>query len=117
MPAASEPSGGALAGRAVIVTGGARGIGAAIAEHAAAAGAAIAVGYRSSRGSAEEVVERIQGQGGDAAAFAADVSDPGQAASLVDEATGRFGPIHGLVNSAAVMTTGGFLEVGLDDWS
>jgi 3-oxoacyl-[acyl-carrier protein] reductase len=59
-----------------VVTGASKGIGAAIAEHLAAAGAAVVVNYASSRTGAEAVVKRIRETGGRAVAVQADVSRP-----------------------------------------
>jgi 3-oxoacyl-[acyl-carrier protein] reductase len=89
-------------GRTALVTGGARGIGRAICETLAGRGARVAVNYRTSRQAAEETVARISAAGAEAIAVGADVSDPGQVTSLVQEVTKRFGPVDLLVNNAAV---------------
>src|SRR5579885_1473841 len=89
-----------LEGKAALVTGGSRGIGAAIAERLAADGAAVAVNYAKSAGEAEAVVARIRRAGGKAEALQADLSDPAQAKALVDEALRRLGRLDILVNNA-----------------
>ena len=92
-----------LAGRAAIVTGAARNIGAAIAERLAADGALVVVNHRSadSRDDAEAVVRRIEAAGGAAMPFEADVGDEQAVARMVDAAVAAFGPVELLVNNAA----------------
>src|SRR5579862_7633954 len=70
-----------LAGRQALVTGGSRGIGAAVARELAAAGAQVVVGYRSGADEAQALAGEIGGR-----AIQADVADPEQAARLVAEA-------------------------------
>jgi NAD(P)-dependent dehydrogenase (short-subunit alcohol dehydrogenase family) len=65
-----------LNGRTALVTGGSRGIGAAIARSLAKAGAAVAVNYRERADQADTLVKEIVGAGGRAAAYRADVSEP-----------------------------------------
>ncbi len=89
-----------LEGKAALVTGGARGIGAAIAERLAKDGAAVAVNYSKSAKEAEAVVERIRKAGGKAVALKGDVSDPAQAKGLVDAAFKELGRLDILVNNA-----------------
>jgi 3-oxoacyl-[acyl-carrier protein] reductase len=105
-----------LAGRVILVTGGARGIGAAIARQAAGADATVAVGYRTSRDAAEEVVTAIRGGGGTAMAFGADLARAGAASEVVTAVERELGPIDGLVNSAAVMANGDFLATDEAEW-
>ena len=96
-----------LAGKTALVTGGSRGIGAAIAEELARAGAAVVVGYRSGRDEAEQLVQRIGGR-----AVQADVSDPDEARRLVDEA----GDLDILVNNAGLTRDGVLARMPDDDW-
>jgi 3-oxoacyl-[acyl-carrier protein] reductase len=83
-----------------VVTGASKGIGAAIAEHLAAAGAAVVVNYASSRAGAEAVVGRIRQAGGKALAVQADVSRPEDIRRLFAETTKAFGKLDVLVNNA-----------------
>ena len=76
----------------VIVTGGSRGIGAAICRRVAADGYAVAVNYAADVKAAEATVAEIKRAGGQAQAFKADVADPAQIPRLFDEATKRPGP-------------------------
>jgi len=92
-----------LQGQVALVTGASKGIGAAIAEHLAAAGAAVVVNYASSRAGAEAVVGRIRKADGKAIAVQADVADAAGVARLFDEAEQAHGKIGVVVNSAGIM--------------
>ena len=105
-----------LENRVVLVTGGSRGIGAAIAVSAASAGASVAVGYVNQHDMAAAVVDRIVSGGGSAEAIRADVSDPAQARQLVADTERRFGRIDGLVNCAGIMPTSPLLEMSDEEW-
>ena len=94
----------------VIVTGGSRGIGAAICRRLARAGHAVAVNYTNRPELAEAVVADIADAGGDAAAFRADVSDPAQIRTLFSAAEDRFGRLTGLVNNAGIIGPAGRVE-------
>lgn len=89
-----------LKGKTALVTGGARGIGAAIAERLARDGAAVAVSYSRSAKEAEALVARIVKAGGKATAHKADASDPAQAKAFVDDAFKAHGRVDILVNNA-----------------
>jgi 3-oxoacyl-[acyl-carrier protein] reductase len=86
--------------RAAVVTGAGTGIGRAIAEHFARAGARVVVNYSRSRDAAEEVVAAIGAAGGTAIAVAADVSKQSQATALMAAAQKEFGRLDFLVNNA-----------------
>ena len=86
----------------VIVTGGARGIGAAICRKLAADGHAVAVNFAASERAAQETVAAIHSAGGKAEAFRADVGDPAAIPALFKEATAALGPLAGLVNNAGI---------------
>lgn len=83
----------------LLVTGGGRGIGAAVAKAAARDGWTVAVNYRSDDASAEAVVAAIRAAGGRAEAIRGDASDPG-AVDAIFQAADRLGPLKGLVNNA-----------------
>lgn len=89
-----------LEGKAAAVTGGARGIGAAIAERLAADGAAVAISWSRSAKEAEALVARIQKAGGRASAHKADASDPIQAKAFIEAAFEAHGRLDILVNNA-----------------
>jgi NAD(P)-dependent dehydrogenase (short-subunit alcohol dehydrogenase family) len=86
----------------IIVTGGSRGIGAAICRRLAADGYAVAVNYAADAKAAEATVAEIKKAGGRAQAFQADVADAAQLPRLFDQATQALGPLAGLVNNAGV---------------
>jgi 3-oxoacyl-[acyl-carrier protein] reductase len=91
-----------LEGQVAVVTGASKGIGAAITEHLAAAGAAVVVNYASSRGGAEAVVQRIGQAGGKAVAVQADVSKLEDVRRLFAETKKAFGKLDILVNNAGI---------------
>jgi 3-oxoacyl-[acyl-carrier protein] reductase len=97
---------GKLEGKVALVTGGSRGIGAAIAKRLAAEGATVAISYAASADKAKAVVGEIERLGGAAAAFEADQADPDTAAGLVKSVVERFGRLDILVNSAGVLVSG-----------
>src|SRR4051794_33670388 len=95
--------------RVAIVTGGSRGIGAAIAVRLAGEGAAVAIAARTEQasderlpGSIHEVVDEIRARGGTAIAVACDVADEDAVTALVDTTRTAFGPADILVNNAAL---------------
>jgi len=89
-----------LKDRVAIVTGGGTGIGRAISEHLAEAGARVIVNYSRSREDAEATVKEIQSKGGTAVAVGADVSDQSQASALMNAAITEFGRVDYLINNA-----------------
>lgn len=92
-----------------IVTGGSKGIGAAIAKALGAHGYSVAVNHVSDAAGAKEVVEALRGVGSGAIAIQADVSREPDVLRLFESAERELGPIRALVNNAAV--TGGFARV------
>jgi len=86
-----------------IVTGGSRGIGAAISERLAADGHAVVVNYAGRRDDAEALAARIVAGGGEAVALQADVADPAAVRRLFDAAEARYGGVDVLVNNAGVL--------------
>jgi 3-oxoacyl-[acyl-carrier protein] reductase len=91
---------GRLSEKVALVTGAARGIGAAIARRLAADGARVVVNYAHSEGPAAEVVRQIEQAGGRATAVQADVSDPAQVKHLVEATVQAYGRFDILVNNA-----------------
>jgi 3-oxoacyl-[acyl-carrier protein] reductase len=91
-----------LKGKVAVVTGASKGIGAAIAEHFAAEGAAVVVNYASSKSSADAVVARIKQKEGKAIAVQADVSNADAIRRLFAEAKKAFGQVDILVNNAGI---------------
>lgn len=96
--------------RVLVVTGGGRGIGAAIARKAAAQGYRVAVNYLRDRTHAEAVVADIVKDGGSAAAIAADVSKADDVTRLFGEAKRLLGPITHVVNNAGITGRGSSLD-------
>jgi 3-oxoacyl-[acyl-carrier protein] reductase len=91
-----------LSNRVALVTGGSRGIGAAIALALAEAGGAVAVNYRERAEDAEAIVAKIKAMGGRAIAVAADVSQSAAVTAMVERVATALGPIDILVNNAGV---------------
>jgi NAD(P)-dependent dehydrogenase (short-subunit alcohol dehydrogenase family) len=87
----------------VLVTGASRGIGAATALLAARQGWAVAVNYSRQAQAAEEVVQQILSEGGQAMALQADVSDEDQVLRMFEAIDRQWGPLRGLVNNAGVV--------------
>lgn len=101
-----------LTGKAVLVTGGGRGIGAAICHVLAREGAMVAINYSASRDRAEAVAAQIREADGQAETFGADVRDAEATAAMVRAATERFGRLDGVVNNAIGGRQSGSLEEG-----
>jgi 3-oxoacyl-[acyl-carrier protein] reductase len=91
-----------LTGKVAVVTGASKGIGASIAEHLAAEGAAVVVNYASSKSGAAAVVKRITEKGGQAIAVQADVSKPAEITRLFEETKRAYGRLDILVNNAGI---------------
>ncbi|MDN4547758.1 SDR family NAD(P)-dependent oxidoreductase [Pseudomonas sp. C32] len=103
-----------LVNRIAVVTGGSRGIGAAIARKLAAEGAIVAVVYQSGFDQAQSVVRAIRAAGGAAEAFAADVADASAVRSAIDMIVARFGRIDILVNNAGIFEGRNFADIDAD---
>lgn len=94
-----------LKNKVVLVTGASRGIGAAIAKKLAGDGATVIINYAGSQEEAEQTVQVIKDNGGQAIALKADVSKANEVEALFDAAIARFGRIDVLVNNAGIMIT------------
>ena len=95
---------------AVLVTGGSRGIGAAVARLAAARGYDVCINYVSNEEAAEEVIAAVEAEGRKGCAIHADVANPLQVEQLFEQASSALGPITGLVNSAGLTGPAGTLS-------
>jgi 3-oxoacyl-[acyl-carrier protein] reductase len=91
-----------LAGKAAVVTGASKGIGAGIAKALAEDGASVVVNYASSKAGADAVVDAITSSGGKAIAVHGDVSIAAQAQGLIEAAVAHFGRLDILVNNSGV---------------
>ena len=102
--------------RVALVTGGAQGIGAAIAARLAADGAKVAV-LDLNKDTAQATVEQITGIGGTAIALGADVSKADQVQAAVDQVAAEFGGLHILVNNAGVLRDNLLFKMTEEDWT
>jgi 3-oxoacyl-[acyl-carrier protein] reductase len=93
---------GKLKGKVAVVTGGSKGIGAAIAKSLAAEGASVVVNYASSKAGAEKVVAAITADGGKAVAVGGDISKAAEAQGVIDSAIKNYGRLDILVNNSGV---------------
>jgi 3-oxoacyl-[acyl-carrier protein] reductase len=105
-----------LEGRIALVTGGSRGIGAAICRSLASEGAAVAVNYRSGQAQAQEVVDEIRAAGGRAAAVQGDVADFDTAGAVVQQTVDALGGLHILVNNAGIARDILIFNMDPKDW-
>ncbi|MCA1458651.1 3-oxoacyl-ACP reductase FabG [Bradyrhizobium sp. BRP22] len=105
-----------LRGHVALVTGGSRGIGAAIVRALADQGAAVAINYRERAGDADALAKEIASAGGKAVAIGADVSQGAAVAQLVQRVTAELGPIDILVNNAGIAITRGVDDLTEDDF-
>ncbi|MBR7673151.1 SDR family oxidoreductase [Streptomyces daliensis] len=100
-----------------VVTGGGRGIGAAVAVRLARAGHRVGIGYERARESAERTADAVRAEGGEALTVRLDTSVEEQVDALFDQVTEAFGPLTGLVNNAGISgPLGRFLDVSAEEW-
>lgn len=105
-----------LAGQVAVVTGGGRGIGAAIARSLAQEGARILVVARSAE-QVERIAVAIMLDGGEAKALAADVTDPSGVRRMIAAAQNDFGKVDILVNNAGASTSAPLAKITLEEWN
>ncbi len=106
-----------LTGKSALVTGGSRGIGRAICQMLARAGARVCVNFRVESPSAHLVVEEIEREGGEAFALGADVARRDDAEMLVSETVSRFGSLDILVNNAGIWRGSPIEEMSDREWA
>jgi 3-oxoacyl-[acyl-carrier protein] reductase len=104
-----------LEGKVALVTGGSRGIGAAIAKRLAADGASVAITYTKDGAAASSVVKEIERGGGKALAIKADAADAGAVQGAVEKAVSTFGRLDVLVNNAGTAIPKKFEETTLEE--
>ncbi|MGA7809888.1 SDR family NAD(P)-dependent oxidoreductase [Bradyrhizobium sp.] len=104
-----------LENKVAFVSGGSRGIGAAIAKRLAADGARVAITYAKGADAAAEVVKTIEGAGGRAIAIQADATDPAAVKAAIDRAVALLGKLDILVNNAGTAIPKQFEEATLEE--
>ena len=100
-----------LEGKVALVTGGSRGIGAAISRELGSAGARVAVNYRSGKDAAEEVASEVGG-----IALAANVGDPAEAKDLIERVESELGDVDVLVNNAGITRDTLIARMSDEEW-
>lgn len=103
-------------GKTAFVTGGSRGIGAAIVRRLAAEGYAVGINYLQSKDKAESLAEELRSQGVRALALQADVADGGAVTAAIREVEARLGPIDLLVNNAGIAQNDLFQDTPEELW-
>jgi acetoacetyl-CoA reductase len=102
--------------KVAIVTGGSRGIGAAIAREMGKEGATVVINYNHSHEHAHKLVEEIKGMGGSAIALQADISEEEPTKLLIEKVLERFGRVDILVNNAGITRDRTFRKMSSEEW-
>ena len=105
-----------LAGKIALVTGGARDVGREIVLALANEGVGVAINYRGSEAEAQALVAEIEGQGGQARAYGADVTDYDAVRTMIDQVAGDFGRLDILINNAGYVKPQRFVNTTPADW-
>ncbi|MEN8222059.1 MAG: SDR family oxidoreductase [Acidobacteriota bacterium] len=103
-----------LTDKIAIVSGGSRGIGAAVAEKFAEAGAVVIITFNKDRRSAGSVLDNLEGEGHNA--VGCDISDPDQIGEMVERVIEEYGRIDILVNNAGIYEETDLRDTGFDQW-
>jgi len=111
-----KQSTGEFDGKVVVITGGARNIGRALAIEMAAAGAAVCVNSRGSAAELDEIVATITAAGGRAMRQVADITDPAAVQAMIKAVVDTFGRIDILVNGAVVHVVKPFIDITPEEW-
>lgn len=106
-----------LKGQKALVTGASSGIGKAVACHLAKAGASVVINYHSDEESANQIVESITTEGGEAIAIKANVAQEEEVKAMFDQMFQHVGAIDILVNNAGVQKDAAFVDMTLEDWN
>jgi 3-oxoacyl-[acyl-carrier protein] reductase len=104
-----------LDGKAALVTGGSRGIGAEIVRRLAAEGADVSFTYNTGQDEAQQVAAQVSGLGRRVLAVQADLAEPAAAGAVMDAAAGEFGAVDILVNNAGITHWGAVAQTALSD--
>ncbi|MGQ0563417.1 MAG: SDR family NAD(P)-dependent oxidoreductase [Gemmatimonadota bacterium] len=105
-----------LHGKAALVTGGARRVGAAISRALARAGAGVVINYHSSEAEAEQLRASLQAEGARATTFRADVSSPQQIADLIEHVADSFGRLDIVINNASLFESMPVMQITESMW-
>lgn len=105
---------GMLSNKVALVTGGARGIGAAIAKRLSKEGAAVSITYATSKEAAEALARSIEKDGGEALAIQADAANVSDVKTAINETVNAFGALDILVNNAGIERSGTIEDYSLD---
>ena len=108
-------SSGMLSGKAALVTGGSRGIGAGIVRRLAREGAAVAFTYAASHEKAERLAHSVEAAGGKALAIHADSADAAAVQSAIDQTVKALGRLDVFVNNAGILLRGSIDQFSLED--